>query len=201
MTPRERVTKALNHQIADRVPIDFGGFQTGIHKKAYAELLTYLGITENIKILDPVQQLAEPSEEILKRFNVDIRYIFSRRLDKVEKNTRNGKLWHDLKDEFGVTWSVPDGSQLYMGISHHPLADAVVSDIVDYPFPVGGDPASGKGGKWVGLDSAFKSSKLGGYDAGHIALAVGNGEPAGFLSLVTTLGRFKIDRVVVKKGK
>ena len=36
MTPRERVTKALNHQIPDRIPIDLGGFQTGIHKKAYA---------------------------------------------------------------------------------------------------------------------------------------------------------------------
>jgi hypothetical protein len=65
---------------------------------------------------------------------------------------------------------------------------------------VGGDPASAGGGRWVGLDSAFKSSKLGGYDAGHIALAVGNGEPAGFLGLVTTLGRFKIERVVVNKA-
>ncbi len=141
MTPRERVTKALNHQIADRVPIDFGGFQAGIHKKAYAELLTYLGITENIKILDPVQQLAKPSEEVLERFNVDIRYISSHRLDKIEKNTRNGKLWHDLKDEFGVIWSMPDGSQLYMDISHHPLADAAVDDVIDYPFPDGGSPA------------------------------------------------------------
>ena len=31
MTPRERVNKALNHEIPDRVPIDLGGNQTGIH--------------------------------------------------------------------------------------------------------------------------------------------------------------------------
>ena len=42
MTSRERVHAALNFQKPDRVPIDLGGFQTGIHKKAYIELLKYL---------------------------------------------------------------------------------------------------------------------------------------------------------------
>ena len=32
MTSREKVLKALNSQTRDRVPIDMGGFQTGIHK-------------------------------------------------------------------------------------------------------------------------------------------------------------------------
>jgi hypothetical protein len=53
------------------------------------------------------------------------------------------------------------------------------------------------GGKWVGLDSAFKSSSRGGYDAGHIALAWGSGAPADFFNLTTTLGRFKIDKVTI----
>ena len=51
------------------------------------------------------------------------------------------------------------------------------------------------GGKWVGLDAAFKGTGRGGYDAGHIALAAGNGEPANFLNLASTLGQFKIDKV------
>ena len=55
------------------------------------------------------------------------------------------------------------------------------------------------GGKWVGLDAAFKASERGGYDAGHIALAAGNGEPMDFFNLVTTLGKFKIEKVIVKK--
>jgi len=139
MTSRQRLTKALNHEIADRVPIDFGGFQTGIHKKAYAELLTHLGITDKITTLDPLQQLAKPSEELLERFNVDIRYVCAHSLDKIEQNTREGKIWHDLKDEFGVLWSMPDDNQLYMDISHHPLADAAVDDIADYHFPDGSD--------------------------------------------------------------
>lgn len=143
MTSRERVLKALNHEVPDRVPIDLGGFQTGIHIKAYNELLAHLGITDEITVLDPVQQLAKPCEAALERFNVDIRYVCSHGPDSfkggIEQNIRNGKLWHDLKDEFGVVWSMPDEQQLYMDISHHPLADATVDDIADYPFPDGSD--------------------------------------------------------------
>ena len=52
---------------------------------------------------------------------------------------------------------------------------------------------------WVGLDAAFKSAGRGGYDAGHIALAAGNGEPGDLLNLATTLGQFKIDKVTVSE--
>ena len=55
------------------------------------------------------------------------------------------------------------------------------------------------GGKWIGLDAAFKSSGRGGYDAGHIALATGDGEPADFFNLATTLGRFDITKVEIKR--
>ncbi|MBN2592781.1 MAG: hypothetical protein JXA81_04675 [Sedimentisphaerales bacterium] len=144
MTSRQRVLKALDHQIPDRVPIDLGGFQTGIHKKAYIELLDYLGINDELTIMDPVQQLAKPCEELLERFHVDIRYICAHGPDSfkggIEHNERDGRLWHDLKDEFGVVWSMPDDQQLYMDISHHPLADATIKDLEDYPFPDGGDP-------------------------------------------------------------
>ncbi len=54
------------------------------------------------------------------------------------------------------------------------------------------------GGKWVGLDAAFKGTGRGGYDAGHIALAAGGGEPADFLNMASILGQFKIDKVTVK---
>lgn len=144
MTSRQRVITTLNHRIPDRVPIDLGGFQTGIHKGAYIELLDYLGIDDELTILDPVQQLAKPCEELLRRFHVDIRYVCAHGPDSfkggIEQNTRRGKLWHDLKDEFGVVWSMPDDQRLYMDISHHPLADATIKDLADYPFPKGDDP-------------------------------------------------------------
>ena len=143
MTSRERVKTALNHQETDRVPIDLGGFQTGIHKNAYKELIDYLGIKEEIRMLDPVQQIVIPSEIILQKFHVDVRYITAHGPDSfkggIETNVRKGRTWHDLKDEFGVVWSMPDDQQLYMDISHHPLANAGIDDIARYPFPDGSD--------------------------------------------------------------
>ena len=53
--------------------------------------------------------------------------------------------------------------------------------------------------KWVGLDAAFRGTGRGGYDAGHIALAAGNGDPGDFFSLASTMGQFKIEKVIVKK--
>ena len=55
------------------------------------------------------------------------------------------------------------------------------------------------GGKWIGLDAAFRGAGRGGYDAGHIALAAGKGDPGGFFSLVTTMGQFKIEKVTIKR--
>ena len=75
MTSRERVNKALNHEIPDRVPIDLGGNQTGIHKNAYRSLIKHLGIADELRIMDAVQQLAKPCERVLERFHVDTRYV------------------------------------------------------------------------------------------------------------------------------
>ncbi len=144
MTSRERVNTAVNHQQPDRIPIDLGGFQTGIHKRAYEALIHHLGLEEEIQILDPVQQLAIPSETVLRKFHTDIRYITAHGPDSfqggIEINERDGKRWHDLRDEFGVVWSMPEDQMLYMDISHHPLAKATLKDVEAYPFPNGGDP-------------------------------------------------------------
>lgn len=144
MTARERMLTTLNHQEPDRVPIDLGGFQTGIHRIAYEQLVAHLGLQEDIVILDPVQQLARPSEAVLERFHVDTRYVCAHGPDsfkgQIEINERDGRVWHDLKDEFGVVWSMPDDQMLFMDISHHPLAEATIRDIAGYPFPTGNDP-------------------------------------------------------------
>ena len=149
MTPKERMRTALSHKEPDRIPIDLGGFQTGIHKNAYKALIDHLGIKEEIEMLDPVQQIVKPSETILQKFHVDVRYIVSHGPDSfkggIEKNERNGRIWHDLKDEFGVIWSMPDDQQLYMDISHHPLANASIEDVANYPFPDGTDKSRFKG--------------------------------------------------------
>ncbi|MDY7009938.1 MAG: transglutaminase-like domain-containing protein [Planctomycetota bacterium] len=50
------------------------------------------------------------------------------------------------------------------------------------------------GEKWVGLDAAF-----GVYDAGHIALAFGDGNPDEFFGIISTLGYFRIAKVATQK--
>ena len=144
MTSRERVFASLNHEEPDRVPIDLGGFQTGIHRGAYESLLEHLGVEDRPVILDPVQQLAVVCETVLERFRVDTRYVCAHGPDSftggIELNERDNRLWHDLRDEFGVVWSMPDDHGLYMDISHHPLAGACIGDIGRYPFPKGDDP-------------------------------------------------------------
>lgn len=57
------------------------------------------------------------------------------------------------------------------------------------------------GDRWVGLD-ATRVSQDGsgrGFGPGHIALAIGNGDPTDFFSLVNTLGYFSIKNITIQK--
>ncbi|HOD79799.1 MAG: methylcobalamin:coenzyme M methyltransferase [Planctomycetes bacterium ADurb.Bin126] len=150
MTPRQRVLTALDHKQPDRVPIDLGGNQTGIHRDAYRELIRHLGMNGPVEIMDAVQQLAKPSEELLQRFRVDTRYIAAGAAGDwkggIVEGEHDGRRWFDLVDEFGVRWSMPAEDGLYMDITHHPLANATIEDVKAYPFPRGDDP-----GRFVGL--------------------------------------------------
>ncbi|MCX6897418.1 MAG: uroporphyrinogen-III decarboxylase [Verrucomicrobia bacterium] len=145
MTSRERVLKALNHETPDRVPFDLGGNQTGIHRKAYANLIRHLGIQDDIIIMDAVQQLAKPCEKVLERFHVDTRYIAAGAPSSwkggIVQARRDGKLWHDLTDEFGIRWSMPEDAPNYMDITLHPLANATLADVKNHPWPKGDDPS------------------------------------------------------------
>jgi uroporphyrinogen decarboxylase len=167
MTARERLLAALNHEEPDRVPIDLGGNQTGIHKFAYEALVKHLGLAPAYEVMDAVQQLARPSEAVLERFHVDTRYIAAGAASDwkggIVRNRRDGRLWHDLTDEFGVTWSMPDDEPYYMDITHHPLAGASIDEVRSYPFPKGDDP-----GRFAGLRER--------------ALAIRNGTPYAVVS-------------------
>lgn len=52
------------------------------------------------------------------------------------------------------------------------------------------------GDGWYGLDAT--RSEEGGFGAGHIALAHGNGDPIDFFGLVNTLGCFEIEKISIK---
>jgi len=150
LTSRERVLTALDHREPDRVPIDLGGNQTGIHKFAYKALIDHLGLAEEIEIMDAVQQLARPSEAVLERLHVDTRYVAAGGAEEypteIVRRERGGRVWQDLTDEFGVTWSMPEDHPYYSDITHSPLADLSLDEIRAYPFPRGDLPS-----RFVGL--------------------------------------------------
>ena len=147
MNSRERVNTTLDHKEPDKVPIDLGGNQSSIHVIAYKKLLEYLDIEDaNIQYADFVQQIVRPCEEILDRFQIDVRYIkplggMIRVQDK--ELVYESKYVGDF-DQFGVFWG--DRAEkdlvdiLYYDPVIHPFADfKTVSDVKNYNWPDGLD--------------------------------------------------------------
>jgi uroporphyrinogen decarboxylase len=147
MNSRERVNTTFKHQEPDKVPLDLGGNQSSIHVKAYQKLLEYLNIEDDhIRFADFVQQIADPCEEILKRFKIDIRYVRPKggmiRIDEIEPQYE-GK-YVGVYDQFGVFWGndaeKPLDDILYYDPVLHPLADCkAVQEINDFDWPDGSD--------------------------------------------------------------
>jgi uroporphyrinogen decarboxylase len=74
MNSRERILAAIDHIEPDRVPIDLGSTpSSGISVIGYNNLKKHLGITSGKTLVyDVVQQLVQPEDDIIDRFNVDV---------------------------------------------------------------------------------------------------------------------------------
>ena len=145
-TSLERVTAALEHREADRVPFDLGGSAlTGMHRVAYQNLRRYLGLREvPIEIIDPVQQLARIHQDIIDRLRVDVRAVAPAAASTAPLAAP--VVEHDgirsFTDEWGVTWQMPAGGGLRFELGRHPLAEAESAaelEHVAWPDPL--DPA------------------------------------------------------------
>ena len=138
MKARERILTALAHQEPDRVPFDLGGtLDTGIHHIAYKKLLAYLHIEQQeVRICDPMHQLAEVDEEVKKKLAVDVDGVIGwdpslRSLEIQEEE----KGW-SFTDAWGVKWFMPRKGGLYFDMVRNPLSHAKSwSDIQDYHWP------------------------------------------------------------------
>ena len=73
MTPRQRVLKAVNHQVPDRVPIDLGGMKaSSIACMAYDRVRRKLGVAGRTRVADPRFMNALTEGEVLRRLHVDV---------------------------------------------------------------------------------------------------------------------------------
>ena len=151
MNPRERVERALKLKAPDRVPIDMGSIVTGVTTAANDALKAKLGIRTEDPVVDRIQQLALPSDELLDRLHVDTRYVY----------LSASRDWSDIelpdncyRDEFGVTrkaaFDPKSGQLLYYDFvpGTAPLAGVqTAQEMAKIPWPDPHDPA-----RYAGLE-------------------------------------------------
>ncbi len=117
MTPYERVVRAVRHQRADRLPIDYSATP-----EAHAALKKHLAVADD--------------EALLRRLGCDIRLVRGRYVGPPDTVGAPG-VTAAGKDFLGVVWKpVKNQFATYNEIAFHPLAQATtVREIEDYPWP------------------------------------------------------------------
>jgi len=123
MNSRERVYRALNHQITDRVPIDLGATPiSGIHAVELVKLREELGLPYKMPVLiDPMTMIAQVDEDVRQALGVDCVGVWSGSNNLGIKN-RNYKKWtlpdgtdvmvagdFAIREENGKTYAYPQG--------------------------------------------------------------------------------------------
>ena len=145
MPSRERLLAALNHRESDRIPIDLGGTPTStISSKALENLERYLGLNEETRLLSPIFLTAFPSDEILRRFGVDVRLITLNPPAKFElRATPEGK----VVDEWGVCYQKHEEAQTHFVVEQEAPFHRVTrkEEIEKYRWPDPEDPSRYKG--------------------------------------------------------
>ncbi len=165
MTSRERILQTLQHKEPDQVPFDLGSTQlTGISMTAYQNLCKHLGKNcKNTSFSDVIQQLAMPSEEMLKYFEVDTRGLFP--LTSHNWNVENNFLEMPDKfiytDEWGIKYQKSKEKGYWFSIIDEPLNSISPENkaIDDYDWLNAGNPERVVGLRQKALDYR-KNDKL-----------------------------------------
>ena len=82
LTPRERVERALNHEEADKIPVDFGATGvTGIAASVVNKLRQYYGLKDilPVKVAEPYQILGEIAGDLKEKLGVDCIGLWDRK--------------------------------------------------------------------------------------------------------------------------
>jgi uroporphyrinogen decarboxylase len=108
MISRERILRAINHQEADRVPVDLGGTrQSGIAASTYHRLKQRLQISSPTRVFDLFQMLAEVERPVMERFGSDVVGLYR---EDVAFGIRN-EHWKPWQLFDGTPVEVPGGFQ------------------------------------------------------------------------------------------
>ena len=137
MNPRERITAALSHREADRIPIDLGGTMvTSITRAAYVPLRRHLGLPDvRIAVSDLIQQLPYLDEDVLDRLGSDVRAVLlPPEMVPPPELIDEGEYW-GWYDAWGAKLRMPKRNGLYFDWVGHPLADLTDETLDRYRWP------------------------------------------------------------------
>ncbi|HSG19091.1 MAG TPA: uroporphyrinogen decarboxylase family protein [Anaerolineae bacterium] len=137
MNARERVMLALNHQEADRVPIDLGStIISSIHKNAYLDLKPHLGMaTEELQLCDFVQQLPYVDEKLLQRFGADFRMVQLPAATAPEVTYFEEGNYYAFIDRWGSKLHMPKEGGLYFDWVEFPIKEPTMTALDGYKWP------------------------------------------------------------------
>jgi uroporphyrinogen decarboxylase len=143
MTSRERILCSLNHEEPDKVPIDFGGVHTSIHKNIHRQLLEYYDFKPyEAPIQEIVQQIVYPDERLIEKYQADVIGVYPRPSSNGIQNfvPKND----EIIDEWGNTYIKPkDG--YYYDIKTNVMRDFSIEDLENYNWPDPSDKARADG--------------------------------------------------------
>jgi uroporphyrinogen decarboxylase len=145
MTSRERILTALEHREPDRAPLDLGSTHvTGISVVAYGRLRDFLRLPAAATlVVDDIQQIALPHDDVLERFGIDTRGLFPVTSNSIRTPlVDTGDAWEHT-DEWGLVHRMPKDSGLYFSLVRSPLdgPSVAVDEIEGHPWPVAADPS------------------------------------------------------------
>ncbi len=132
---RERVNLALNHQEADRIPLDLGGsVVTGMHASSVYNLRQALKLDtpgSPVKVIEPYQMLGEIEPDLIEALDIDVVPLIST------------KTLFGFKNEGWKPWTTFDGTPVLVpeGFNTEPEPNG---DILMYPEGDQTAPPSGR---------------------------------------------------------
>jgi len=139
-TSRERVIAALEHREPDRVPVDLNPLLD-----SYTKLKSFLGLEIKGEDLKPTS-FGEviPHPQVLDVLGVD---LISVKLSSPKKSAQSPVRDGLIMDEWGVGYRrvYQSGGGSYLEAVFHPLAEASMEDLQEYPWPDPHAPGRGDG--------------------------------------------------------
>lgn len=143
MTHRERVMTALEHREPDRVPLDLASTHvTGISAVALSNLRSYLGLpATRPRIVDDVQGIALPEDDIMQRFDVDTRGLFPVTSNNIKTALVDACANWEYVDEWGLVHHRPKDGGLYFSLVRSPISEqsTTVEAVNGHRWPWAGD--------------------------------------------------------------